>query len=292
MCRRFCCCNHIIYFLLQNKIKNIMKKIKNAKIIKLKDIFLFGAKYLFPRKPVSLYRYIEHLIEIILPLKFNYRYAIEIGPGSDSIFSYLETKKFESISLIDYNNDVLQFNKKLFKDSNFNFILKDVDTNQDVSQSMPKADYIVANSFLEHIKNDQGFIHGMHSLLNKGGIMVCSTVLHKKLFNEWDTAMGHYRRYTVEELFNLFSEFNEIQIIQTSIIQELVRPLFFSRIRYLLKNSLEENNWLFGEGHHSWGKPPYSGIWPVIRFLMPFYLCADWATNKLLGGICFIIARK
>ena len=153
-------------------------------------------------------------------------------------------------------------------------------------------DYVICNSMIEHVIDHAALVATMHKLLAPGGFVVCTTVLHQRMYNLWDHAVGHYRRYSISELVGLFSGFSEVQVLQTSILQELARPLFFGRVRNLKDNTLEQNNLLTGVGHQEWGKVPYAGIWPVVKYAMPACLVAEWVLQYLVGGIGFVIGRK
>ena len=167
----------------------------------------------------------------------------------------------------------------------------DVMDQQQVKSLNRNWEYIVANGVIEHLKNDKEFVNNVHELLDNNGIFAGSTVLHKRLYNKWDHAAGHYRRYNTDELQELFSDFEEVLLIQSSLLQELVRPLFYGRIRHMFNNTLEENNEIIGREFLNYGTPPYAGIFCILRYFMPFYLIIDW-TLKNHGGICFFIARK
>jgi hypothetical protein len=90
----------------------------------------------------------------------------------------------------------------------------------------------------------------------------------------------------------MFSRYSEVQLIQTSLIQELVRPLFFGRIRHLLSGTPEENNLKFGDEVGSFSRPPYAPVFGLVRWLLPAYLCLDWWLSRLGGGIVIVVARK
>lgn len=65
-----------------------------------------------------------------------------------------------------------------------------------------KFDVIVCGEVLEHIENDEKFIKKLSMLTQKGGFAVLSVPLDKKLWSEYDTDAGHFRRYEKKELFD------------------------------------------------------------------------------------------
>lgn len=261
-------------------------------LITLGDMLRFGHGLRMPRQPVSLYRFLEHLIEVTVARKFGARRIIEFGPGADSIFSYLRTDDFDEACVTDYHPKVLDRCEAAFGNGKVRSLLTDFEKPGGFDQVGGDWDYVVANSIVEHMADDVAFVGGVLDSLKPGGLCVASTVLGERLFNQWDHAVGHYRRYSRRGLKALFNDFAQVQLVQTSVLQEWVRPLFFSRIRHLADNTIEENNRLFGEGQDDWGRPPYAPIYPVLRYLMPAYLFADWSMRGFQGGIGIIVARK
>ncbi|MDA0746844.1 MAG: class I SAM-dependent methyltransferase, partial [bacterium] len=196
----------------------------------------------------------------------------------------------EKILAIDYCDEVIEHNKEHFNKPNVEFRTINLTDPEDAKNLSGEWDYVVCNATVEHVPDDQALIDCIYSHLKPGGILVFSTVLYHWLYNKWDYAMGHYRRYSVQDLKNLCTDFDEVQIIKTSLIQELVRPLFFNRIEHLLDSSLEENNRKVGFLEHA--HPPYAKYYGLIKYLMPVYFVADWIFSKLLGGIVIVIAQK
>jgi len=261
-------------------------------MISLTDILRLGGDLLVPREPVSPYRYIQRLIHRIVARKYSLRHVLEIGPGTDSIFRYLDPDSFESATIIDYEAYVLESTLQAFAHKSMHAIKLDVEEPGALERLETKWDFVVASSLIEHLKNDFLFVERLHRIMTDGGYAVCTTVLGPRLYNLWDHAVGHYRRYTVSGLRQLFSQFSEVQIIQTSVLQELARPLFFRRIQHLGDSTIEENNRRFSAEHSQLGRPPYARLFWLLRWILPLYLMGDWALKDLQGGIAIVIARK
>ena len=262
------------------------------KLIGLGDLFRFGGRQLVPAKPCSPYRYIEFLIERTLQAKYGLKRVTEIGPGSDSALGYLDLDATEFAWAIDYSQGALDAFKRKFAEGKIQFRLADVMRPGSVGDMDGKCDYVICNSVIEHVIDHEALVRTMHSLLEPGGYVVCTTVLHQRMYNIWDHAVGHYRRYSVADLVQLFSIFSQIQVLQTSFIQELARPLFFGRMQHLKHNTLEQNNLLTAAGHEEWGRVPYAAFWPIAKYAMPAYLVAEWGLQRIIGGIGFVIGRK
>lgn len=261
-------------------------------IITLRDIVHFNRGTIVPRKPVSLYRYVEALIEVAVARKYGLRRMLEVGPGTYPAIDHFGGSEFDQVTLADYNEKVLNFCQGSAEGHPIERMLIDIEEPRALARTARQWDYVISNGIIEHIKNDARHVQDLYDVLAPGGVLACLTVLHPQLFNDWDRAVGHYRRYRVSELRRLFGMFPRIQLIQTGLLQELVRPLFFSRIRHLLSNTTEENNRAFGDEVMSFSRPPYAAIFGVVRYALPLYLMMDWAKNPFFGGIGLVLARK
>lgn len=261
-------------------------------LLNISDYFVYGKNSLCPKLPCSPYRYIEFLIEVTLQRKYGFKNILEVGPGVDPALGYMDIDMLSGALALDYSEDVINTCRQKVPHEKIEFRLADV-TDRDVHEEFRgKFDYVICNSVIEHVEDDQALVDQMYRMTSPGGIVICSTVLHQGMFNSWDHAVGHYRRYSSKQLVDLFDEFDQVQLIKSSILQELVRPLFFGRINHLLENTIEENNKLTGAGHEEWGRPPYAPIWPLLRWLMPSYLIGDQFVSLFAGGIGFVIGRK
>jgi SAM-dependent methyltransferase len=261
-------------------------------IISLGEIWRHNRGAIVPRKPVSLYRYVEGLIEVAVARKYGLKSMLEVGPGTYPAIDHFARDEFEQVALADYNEKVLNFCQGKTAGRLVEKILIDIEEPRALARTGRQWDYIISNGIIEHIKNDAQHVQDLYDVLAPGGVLACLTVLHPSLFNDWDRAVGHYRRYRLSELRPLFGMFSQVQIIQTALLQELVRPLFFSRIRHLLSNTTEENNLAFSDEVASFSKPPYAPIFGLVRYLLPIYLVLDWIKSPFFGGIVLVLARR
>ena len=261
-------------------------------LITLGEVLRLSSDHLVPKQPISLYRYIELLVQLALLRKFRFSSVLETGPGSSPVFSVWPRRLYESGTIVDYSEKVLSYCERTLAGKNIDRIKADFDGGNVLALLGRKWDLIVSNAVIEHLRNDADHVRDIHRSLADGGMVVCVTVLHEWLFNDWDRAVGHYRRYSPRGLLSLFDDFSTVQYIPTSYLQEMVRPLFFGRIRHLLGNTPEINNRLFGEEVVRFSRPPYAGIFGLVRWALPVYLCLDWCFSRVLGGIAIVIARK
>lgn len=65
-------------------------------------------------------------------------------------------------------------------------------------------DYVTALDVLEHTPDDRAVVAGFGRLLKPGGIAVVTVPAGMALWSDWDVALHHYRRYSREQLKELF----------------------------------------------------------------------------------------
>jgi 2-polyprenyl-3-methyl-5-hydroxy-6-metoxy-1,4-benzoquinol methylase len=272
------------------ELKNQAPVNARASLLTLGDLFRHGGDRLVPDQPCSPYRYMEFLIEKAVQGKFAPANVLEVGPGADCAVKYLDLESPKRVVVLDFNKDVIEMIARRYPRVEARLI--DITQPVDLGDLAGQWDYIVCNSVVEHVIDDQALVDRMYDLLKPGGVIVCSTVLHQRMYNTWDWAVGHYRRYSVAEFEGLFRRFAEVQHIKCAMAQEIARPLFFGRMAHLTRNTIEQNNQLCGHEQEEWGRSPYAGIWFALKYLMPLFLVAEWAKRNWFGGIGIIIARK
>jgi SAM-dependent methyltransferase len=262
----------------------------NGPLLTLADLFRHGGDRLIPAEPCSPYRYMEFLIEKTVQGKFAPAAILEIGPGVDCAIRYLDLDAAKRVMVLDFNREVIEAIGQ--RHPKVEVRLVDVTEPADPGDLEGQWDCVICNSVVEHVIDDQALVDRIFSMLRPGGVTVCSTVLHQRMYNTWDYAVGHYRRYGVGELLSLFKRFSDVQLIKTAMAQEIARPLFFGRMLHLARNTIEQNNRLCGHEQKEWGRSPYDGVWFALKYLMPIFLVFEWAKRRMFGGIGIVIARK
>jgi len=99
-------------------------------------------------------------------------------------------------------------------------------------------DFVSALDVLEHLKDDRVAVSEMSRILKNSGIIVITVPHRMKYFTNQDRLIGHYRRYEVNELVNLFKKFNLTHLKTFGIYGRLMR---ISDIQAANPNNIEEN---------------------------------------------------
>ncbi|MHA1670002.1 MAG: class I SAM-dependent methyltransferase [Promethearchaeota archaeon] len=69
-------------------------------------------------------------------------------------------------------------------------------------------DFICALDVLEHVKDDKKAVSEINRILRRRGLLVITVPHRKKYYSYQDKIIGHYRRYEIEDIFNLFQDFD------------------------------------------------------------------------------------
>ena len=85
------------------------------------------------------------------------------------------------------------------------------------------ADIVFMMDVLEHIEHDCDLIKNMLRVLPEGAYIAVSVPAYPSLFSSWDTVLGHYRRYSRNDLINLFEQ-NGARIIVCSYTFSYLMP--------------------------------------------------------------------
>lgn len=134
---------------------------------------------------------------------------MEIGSGIGNISEQF-IRNEQSIFLTDIRSNYCNYLRREFgKNPNVLGIdqvdIVDPDFDQKYKNLIGTFDGIFALNVVEHIKDDQMAIINCKKLLKKGGRMVILVPAYQFLYNGFDVALEHYKRYNRKELKALFN---------------------------------------------------------------------------------------
>ena len=134
---------------------------------------------------------------------------LEIGSGIGNISAFF-IRDGKTITLSDLRSFYFsELNQKFGSYPNLEktIILDLVDNNfkEKFSEYKGYFDTIFALNVVEHIEDDSLAISNCRFMLKPGGTLIILVPAYQKLYNQFDTNLGHFRRYTKRSLQQLIS---------------------------------------------------------------------------------------
>jgi SAM-dependent methyltransferase len=136
-------------------------------------------------------------------------------------------------------------------------------------------DYIFTLNVLEHIEDDQGTLLDLAGKLKLGGRLLIYVPAFQMLFSRMDTVVGHFRRYSLEDLSNKVT-LAGFEIQNACYVDSIG---FFAALLYKY----------IGRDDGSINR---RSIVIFDRFLFPLSRILDRMTNKLFGKNLLLIAVR
>jgi SAM-dependent methyltransferase len=214
------------------------------------------------------------LFETIRPF-INGR-VLEIGSGIGNISSIFVNRRIP-LSLSDYSEAYCELLRNKFssvpyvKDI-FRIDLTDKDFETRHASILGSFDTLFALNVIEHIEDDGMAVENCYKLLAPGGRLIVMMPAYQGLYNEFDRALGHYRRHTRATMNKLLSR-----------RFELVRTWYFNLGGIV-------GWWLFGTVLHK--KMISRRQMDIYEKLIPLFRFADWITFRRAGLSVFGVGRK
>lgn len=141
---------------------------------------------------------------------------LEIGSGIGNISSCFLQKGF-SIMLSDFRTEYCEELQGKFSNHTKllgvrNIDLVDPEFNSKYSDLLNRFDTVFALNVIEHIEDEVQAIANCRKFLKKGGTLIILVPSYQKLYNSFDVELGHFRRYTIPRLEEVFRQ-NNFKII-------------------------------------------------------------------------------
>lgn len=136
--------------------------------------------------------------------------VLEIGSGIGNISEFL-IRNGNDCFLSDIREGYCDILRRKF-DGNGQFIgVEPIDfADEDFAGRYPhhleRYDSAFALNVIEHIQDDVLALSNCRRVLKKGGVMVALAPSYQPLYNRFDTALGHYRRYTTDSMSDAFEK--------------------------------------------------------------------------------------
>jgi len=131
--------------------------------------------------------------------------VIELGAGIGN-FTQLLTDRDIVIAVDNSEAAVKKLTKKFFKFNNVIPLKIDIERPELLQLTRFDADTIVCINVLEHIEDDSKALSDMCALLNPGDKLILLVQAFQFLYGTIDRIVGHYRRYSRQELSSKLHE--------------------------------------------------------------------------------------
>jgi len=218
--------------------------------------------------------YNHWIFEVIKP--YLGKRILEIGSGLGTFTEMLSAKNFVIASEVD--TQYLVILKEKFKNKE-NVLVTKMDALK-VSQlkevKNKNIDTIVAINVLEHIKDDLVALQNFYSILTPGGKIILFVPAFPALLGEWDKKIGHFRRYTKNDL------------------ESKIKSCGFSPVKSSYFNSLGFLGWWFNKAIK---KAPTDSIVVIQarifdRYIIPLLAAIERFLKPPVGQSLIVIGEK
>ncbi|MGI8989895.1 MAG: glycosyltransferase [Bryobacteraceae bacterium] len=126
--------------------------------------------------------------------------VLEIGAGTGNLTRQLAHRR-KYYAATDIEPEHLERLRNGFRHRpNLEVRKCDVERAEDLEPFRDRVDTVVFLNVLEHVKDDQGSLKRLYSILQPGGCAIVLVPCGQEIFGTLDTALGHYRRYSRAEL--------------------------------------------------------------------------------------------
>lgn len=155
---------------------------------------------------------------------------LELGAGIGTISQYLISR-----AKIDFCENSAYCTEKL--KSRFGEMKNEFYS--DFFQMNPESIYncIYSSNVLEHFENDQAVMEKAYQLLVPGGYFVAYVPAMQNLYSSFDQSIGHYRRYSDDDIGRLQNAFKEKQLKYKLVKKKYYHPvgalLWFIKMKLL-----------------------------------------------------------
>lgn len=132
--------------------------------------------------------------------------VLEIGSGLGNISQHFIAEGYE-IDLSDIRTQYTDFLKVNYPNNDtLNIDIVDPNFDSLYGHLFGAYDLVYALNVVEHIKNDSLALQNMNKLLKSKGFIYILVPAYSFLYNNFDRALFHYRRYTKKTLTSIFPE--------------------------------------------------------------------------------------
>lgn len=215
-------------------------------------------------KAINWKKYFSNLIYPYLGDK-----VLEVGAGIGSNIPHLNRSKNKKWHCLEPDTEFCKKIEMAFLGDYPNIIIK----NGTLSSINEQFNSILYIDVIEHIKNDKSEIYDATKLLFNNGYLIILVPAHQYLFNEFDSHVGHYRRYNMKKINQLIPCNIELTSCKYLDSIGLIASIFN---KFLLRQSL----------------PTVKQIKFWDNYLVPASKILDQSLNYNIGKSILLIGKK
>ena len=145
----------------------------------------------------------KKIIETVIKKNIPHKKINILDFGSGSGVNIDMLSKFGHVNIYEPHLITRKYLKKKFNSKKYSVVSK---------FNQKKFDLILLADVLEHIKDDKKIVNKLSKSLKNKGFILITVPSYKILFSKKDIILGHYRRYTKQEIINLFKNFETVKL--------------------------------------------------------------------------------
>lgn len=163
---------------------------------------------------------IDNWLRTMAPALVKY---VDLGCGTGGFASAVAKRfEFDEVTLIDKDPNVLQLASRF---GGFHKLQVEFEKPFELPV---KPSLVTCMDVVEHIADDQKFVCEISKLMSPNGLLVVSVPAHQALYSQWDNTLGHYRRYSKDEVGRLL-ETAGLRVVSLRYMWSFLAPFGYLR---------------------------------------------------------------
>lgn len=198
--------------------------------------------------------------------------TLEIGSGIGNI-SKIFIQGSKNIDLSDIRDQYVNHLKSEYPNNKvFKINLVNPEFDKEYSKILSSYDLVFALNVIEHIEDDKQAITNIFKLLKPNGYAYILVPAHQILYNNFDRALLHFRRYNKDSLKNIFQTNGRFQKSWYFNFAGIFGWFIVGNV--LKRNIIPESNM------------------KVYNFFTPLFRLIDWITFRKIGLSVIAVYKK
>ncbi len=222
----------------------------------------------------------------------NYTHGLDLGCSGNSFLNNVDNLKYKSF--LDISElPLTQYTprSRISKNNNnsFNFVNPICGDIRYLPYLSEKFDIVCSLDTLEHIKNDETAIAEISRVLKEDGICVITVPHRMDYYTIQDQLIGHYRRYEMDHLIELFRKYHLKSIRCFNVYGKLMKIVFLQTL-----NPKKTEQKLISLRHKYQSNLFFKILWKIIVRILSNLMKIDAKYHKLHSGmnLGFIFIKK